>query len=311
VRRALLEESGTTLIELLVVSVLMITVLGATLTVFNTFETTTATNRHLNDAQDQVRFAVDGLAKELRNLASPTNELPEALNRAEPQDLVFLSVANAKPSGSANARNTRRVRYCVDGEGRLWRQEQTWTTAAAPAMPGGTDCPDSGWASQRVAADNIVNGGRAVFDYTPASAGLSEITDIASTLFVDVNPGRPPKETTLHGTVFLRNQNREPTASFSAEIAGGQILLNASQSTDPEGRGLEFYWYDEGTTENDCGTVPPEITGTGCVGVGIVFNYTPPAPGHRNVHVVARDPAGLTSTAATQDVCLPGAGVTC
>src|SRR3954447_8196850 len=100
--------------EGLVVWLLMIVVLGATLSAFNVFERNNVNNQRQNDAQDQARAVSDELARELRNLASPTNELPQAVNRALPTDLIFLYVGGAKAGGSTNDRNPRRVRYCFD-----------------------------------------------------------------------------------------------------------------------------------------------------------------------------------------------------
>jgi type II secretory pathway pseudopilin PulG len=301
-RRLLEEEAGFSLMEVLVVCALMIVVLGATLSAFNVFERNTTINQRQNDAQDQARSASDELARELRNLASPTNELPQAVNRADPMDVIFLYVGGAKAGGSSNDRNTRRVRYCFDsGSGRIYREMQSWTSASAPAMPAATACPGSGWDSQRIVAENVVNATRPLFDYD--AADLNSITNITSTLYVDVNPGSLPAETTIQTADFLRNQNREPTASFTADVTGSQVLLNGSESEDPEGRALDYYWYDTGATGNQCGTLPTEVPATGCVGTGIIFNYSPSTSGNHTLYLVARDPAGLTSTAPDQQVC--------
>ena len=304
------QEAGVTLVELLVAMTLMLVVLGATLTAFNGFERNNAVNQRQNDAQDEARTAVDSVAREMRNLASPTDEQPQAVNRAEPEDLIFLSVATTKPSGSTNLLNTRRVRYCLNATTReIWRQEQNWTGGTAPGIPTDTSCPAGGWTRKRVVASNVVNGSRPVFNYN--ATALTEITEAGATLFVDVNPGQRPAETTLQTAVFLRNQNRAPFATFTSSVSGGGIVLNASESKDPEGKGLEYYWFDGSVTQGKCTGLPPEVPASGCVGSGIVFNYLPPAPGSRDVYVVVRDPAGLTSRAPSQTVCVPGAGVTC
>lgn len=282
------------LVEVLLVCVLMIVVLGATLTSFSSFERNNATNQRQNDAQDQARNAMAQIARELRNMASPVDNLPESVNRADAKDLIFLYVGGSKPSGSANARNTRRVRYCLDSTGNVRRQLQTWETSSAPAMPSGTECPASGWSSQRVVASNVVNDSRPVFQYDATE--LTSISHITAALYVDVNPGQSPSESTLQSGVFLRNQNRKPTASFTAEAAGSQIVLNASESEDPEGKSLDFYWYDTGTSANQCGTLPADVPTGGCIGTGIVFTYTPPASGIRTIRLLVRDPAGLSAT---------------
>ncbi len=309
-RRLAREESGFTLVELMLVSVLMIVVMGATLGALTNVEQTSATNVRQNENQDQVRRALDNLSRELRNLASPTDELPHAIGRAAASDLIFQSVARTKPAGSANVRNTQRVRYCLDaGAKNLWRQEQKWTGEAVPAMPTDSACPAApapgGWDTKAVAAENVVNGVRPVFAYN--STQPTEITEIRASLFADATPTRSPGEVELETSVFLRNQNRAPIARFTATVSGSSILLNGSESSDPEQKPLEYYWYDEANSSACSPLPPPEVPQTGCVGEGIVFNYTPPPlSGPKWVYLVVRDPAGLTHRAPTQSVCLTG-----
>ena len=293
------DEAGFTLVELLMVSVLMIVVLGATLTTFNTFQSNAETNARVNDAQDEARRGLDVLGKELRNLASPTNEQPQAVKRAEGQDLIVQSVAPTRPAGSLNSRNTQYVRYCYSvGQERLYRQRLEWTTASDPAHPTDTSCPGGGWETTEFVAANVVNASRPVFTYN--SATLTNITEVGATLYVDVNPGRRPVETSIHTSVFLRNQNRVPVARFTAAAtAGGRILLNGSESEDPEERALRYFWYD------------PAVSTTTPRGEGIVYEYTPPALGSRTVYLIVKDPADLQSEAPPQTVCVPGSGVSC
>jgi type II secretory pathway pseudopilin PulG len=288
--RALAAEDGVTLVELLVVLALSVIVMGTTFTTFSQFEQTTGANQRQNDAQDQVRVGLDGLARELRNLASPTDELPEAVVVADPADLVFQSVSSSA---------TRRVRYCLASSSqRLWRQVQL----APFSLPSTGACPDLAWGSQRAAVEHVVNGSRPVFTYNASS--LTAITEIGATLWVDINPAAKPIETSLQTSVFLRNQNRGPVAAFTATAGSSTAILNGSDSADPEGKALEYYWYDASQTGNLCQPLPAEAPQTGCVGTGIVFNYTPPAPGTRHLSLVVRDPAGLTDDAPSQSVCV-------
>jgi prepilin-type N-terminal cleavage/methylation domain-containing protein len=295
--RTLLREDGVTLVEMLVVLVLSLVVMGATYSTFAQFEQTTATNQRQNDAQDQVRAGLAGLARELRNLASPIDELPEAIVRAAGGDLVFQSVSSSA---------LRRVRYCLDADSRrLWRQVQF----APFSEPAAGVCPDTTWGSQRASVENVVNGERAVFSYN--SATLTAITEVGAALWVDADLDAKPTESALQTSIFLRNQNRRPVASFTATVGGTAIVLNGSNSTDPEGKALEYYWYDAAQAENLCDPLPDETPQTGCVGAGIVFNYTPPVAGTRTLKLVVRDPAGLTDEAGSQTVCMPGVGVSC
>jgi type II secretory pathway component PulJ len=289
------EEQGMTLVEVLMASVLMLIVLGATLTTFNNFERNVKTNEQQNEAQEQARRAMDLMARDLRNLASPTPNLPLAVDRHEALDLIFQSEGKEKPAGSLNAQNTTRVRYCVDAvEDRLYRQTQTWTSALPPDVPGATACPGPGWTKTIPVADEIVNDGRALFSYN--AADRSAITEVSARVFVDVDPERSPAEVTLLSSVFLRNQNRAPTASFSwASMPGGNVFLNASESTDPEEKALGFEWWDMQEDKK--------------VGEGIVLTYTPPAAGWRDIKLIVRD-ASLEAV-ATENVCANGTGVVC
>jgi type II secretory pathway pseudopilin PulG len=300
--RLLREERGMTLTEVIVVSLLLTVVLGATLSVLDSFHRTTTTNTRLNEAQESIRVSVDLIAREMRNLASPTNEQPEAISRAQPKDMVFRSVAGNKPAGSLNERNARWVRYCIAGTGlgTLYRQELTWTTATAPSAPNDTTCPGTGWGAQRVQASNITNGNRPLFTYN--SGTLTAITEVGVSLWMDPDPGRTPTEVALQSSVFLRNQNRLPVAEFTASPSNGAIVLNASDSSDPEGRAMTFYWFDANRTTNDCGTPPAGIPTSGCVGQGLVFTYFPPAIGSHTVYLIAVDHAGLQSQAPSQTV---------
>jgi prepilin-type N-terminal cleavage/methylation domain-containing protein len=311
--RRLRAEHGMTLPEVLVVSLILVVVLGATLSVFETFEKTSGTNQRINDVQESVRVSVDSITREMRNLASPTNQLPEAILRAEPDDLMFLSVAGQRPTGSLNTRNTRAVRYCLTTAGRtLWRQELTWATADPPTFPNPSDCPGPGtpWVSQRVMASNVQNTERPVFTYN--SDSLTSITEVAVSLFIDADPGRSPNEVALQSAVFLRNQNRLPVAEFDLQTQGSTFVLNGSASSDPEGRALSFYWYDEARTETTlCDPLPVGIPATGCVGKGLVFTYTPPALGPRTLHLIVTDPAGLQAEAPGQTECVGTPGVDC
>ena len=232
-------EEGFTLVEVLIAAVLMIIVLGATLTALTSFQKNTATNQRQNDAQDQARSTLDLIARDLRNLASPVLERPEAIDRNLPLDLIVQSEGRGS-GGSLNARNTMRVRFCLAPDRKLYRMTQTWTTAAIPNAPAASVCPGPGWTTSTVVAENVVNGTRPIFTYN--AVGLQDITEVSATLFVDVNPGTTPAETQLETSVYLRNQNRAPTALFSVEVVNSSILLNASESTDPEEKAMIYSW---------------------------------------------------------------------
>jgi type II secretory pathway component PulJ len=290
--RQLGSEEGFTLVEVLIASVLMIVVLGATLTALTSFQRNAATNQRQNDGQNEARQTLDLLARDLRNLASPVQERPEAVDRNLPLDLIFQSEGKTVVAGSLNSRNTERVRFCLDANRRLWRNLQTWTTAAIPNPPSATECPGTGWTSTRVVAQNVVNGTRPIFTYN--ATVLQDITEVTATLYVDVNPGRPPAEQTLNSSVYLRNQNRKPTALFSAQAVNGSVLLNASESTDPEEKALIYSWKIDNVA----------------VGSGILITK-PVSAGNHTVTLQVSD--GVLTDDETQTICVPAPaqGVTC
>lgn len=307
--RRLRAEEGLTLIELLMASTVMLIVLGATLTVFDALQDDHVRVQQHNEAQDEARRGTDRLARDLRNLASPTvlNDVtaaqPNAVDVAEPYDFVFKAVAETKPAGSANAANVRRVRYCLDardpGRGRVWMQFQTWLTASAPPVPSRTACPGTGWTGESVVASSLVNriGGadRPVFSYN--TTAVREITRVRTRLIVDPTPGAGPVESRLSTGVLLRNQNQFPVASMVVTRTGtaGSVLLNGFASSDPEGQPLRYWWYaDPPTPLPDCRATPRPAS---CLGEGgtLTATLTPGQP--HTVHLLVEDPAGLRDTA--------------
>jgi type II secretory pathway pseudopilin PulG len=291
-RRPRDNQAGWTLIELLIGSTIMIVILGASLTTFETFLRTSNRNASQNDAQEAARAATVTLERQLRNLAGPTEGQPQAFERVSPYDLIFKTVNPQGPASLANPTNVERVRYCLDtaSPANLWMQFQTWTTATPPAMPAGTACPDGGWgtANRKLVARYVVNRrngmDRPAFAFN--STDPAGVTEVRTDLYVDVDLNHSPSETHLQSGAFLRNQNRAPTASLQVTPANqGHIVLNASTSSDPEGQLLGYSWED-GTTK---------LTSTSAV-----WDYQT-TPGTHTITVTVRDPAGLTAT-QSQDV---------
>jgi prepilin-type N-terminal cleavage/methylation domain-containing protein len=285
-------ESGFTLIELLIAATLMTIVIGATLNGLDVFQNTTRDNGLRNEAQQTARVAMDRLARELRNGATSSAQAQQGLELAGPYDLVFQTVDATMPASSLNVANIRRSRYCLDARdpanGRLVLQTQRWTSAAPPAVPSTASCPDTAWGPASEIADHLVNRrdgqNRPVFAYN--SATLNQITRLRVQLYVDARrdsaDNGTTRETTLASGVVLRNQNRPPTASFSADRrSGGQIALNASASSDPDGDPLTYEWFD-GSTRLPATTV--------------TYEYTPSSSSSRPIRLVVYDPAGLSAT---------------
>jgi hypothetical protein len=283
------EDHGEiTLPGLLMASVLSLVVMTAVLDTFAGAETHSVEITTRNENQQVARAASDRIAAALRNLASPTVEQPQAIDVAGPFDLVFQDVDPAGPNAGQNVSNVRRQRWCVTGAGAMYLQRQTWTTATTPAPPSTAACPGAGWGTTQVIVTGLTNslGGapRAVFTYD--SSTLTDISAVHVDMYIDGDATKGPTEVRLSTGAFLRNQNRRPTAAFTATTTPQGIVLNASASADPEGQPLSYTWMDGATS----------------VGTGVTTTYHVTAGTVHSLTVVVQDPAGLTSTSATQTV---------
>jgi type II secretory pathway component PulJ len=303
------DERGVTLIELLIGMVVTLVIFGATLTVVTAVSRSAQRAEQHNEAQDVARTYMDRLARELRNLASPSiftedyQAQPYAVDSAGPYDLVFRMVDEVRAAGSLNQANVKRVRYCLDAtdpsRGKLYQQEQAWTNRASndpPALPALGACPGPGWTRTALVSENIVNrvGGqnRPMFVYN--SADLQRISQIHADLYVDTTPGEAPVETRLGSGVTLRNQNRVPVARLDVDQSGSRLVLNGSASEDPEGMPLTYQWYlDPPTPLPNCDLLPKPAS---CVAEGVVAD-APLTPGNHRIVLVVKDPAGLPAVA--------------
>jgi len=301
-------DAGFMLVELLIVMVMFVVILGATLVLFNTFERGTRDTERLTEQIEVARDTNDKVSRQLRNLAKPTSAVLSPIQLADKYDVIFQT---SDPTRTW-------VRYCLDTTGsgaspdnaKLWSAEST--SATLPDGAGGA-CPGTGWAagSTRVVARNIVNtvGGqdRPVFSYScatgaPASCGTAAATGeypriigVALNLFVDTNVSRVPLAEQVSTSVYLRNQNEKPTATFTWLPSSGKVFLNASSSTDPEGRTLRYYWFSGSTVPSSFSCeAGPAATPPYLSGVTVSFPGTGPAP-----------PSGST-TGITLVVCDPG-----
>jgi prepilin-type N-terminal cleavage/methylation domain-containing protein len=298
------EERGFTLIELLVAMTMAVIVFGATLTLLDVFQNNNRFDLLRNETQDNARNAIDRVARELRNVAAPKGEveLPGALEKAEEYAIVFQTIdTTAAPEGSKNATNAMRVRYCLNDSTPnnevLYRQVKRWTEAKAPAVPAGTTCPDltaNAYDSSSRVVEHLTNrnGGqtnRPLFVYGPTGwSEIAQIITVAPSLYLDLNPSSAkPGETQLTSTISLRNANRQPTAAFTATEVNGHIVLNASESRDPDGLALSYKW-SEGETEEGATVLPSTAQ-----------QYETPILVSKSTHTFwlkVSDPGGLTAS---------------
>jgi type II secretory pathway pseudopilin PulG len=298
-------ERGFTLVEVLTAAAVMIVVISATLMGLQAFEGTTNAVNGQNDAQEQVRVAMDQLVRELRNDAQPTPEQPLGIQKATPFDLVFDEVDATKPSGSQNVRNVRLVRYCLDtstsSSETLYRQlSAVWTTAVPPSWSSGAtllstaSCPDAAWPTTQRMAGGIVNapsqpawcptpGNPCPGSSTPAPPALPEVTKLAIALHVAFR--RSTKQTTLQTGVTFRSQDQPPAATIQPPSFGSnQIYLNATGSYDPEGDPLTYQWTDNGQA----------------IGTGVALSYQVSSGDEQDIGLTVTDGAGLQASASWQ-----------
>jgi prepilin-type N-terminal cleavage/methylation domain-containing protein len=301
------DESGFTLPELLIAMVMFAIILLATLDVFDNTTKVSAANTRQNDAVEESRVVIDQVARQMRNLASPTTPL-STINTAAPYNLIFQT----------DDPNKTWVRYCLvtNGSGPRAKGSLYYATSASATLTAAqtaSQCPGSGWDSIRVVAQDVTNQtsgqDRPVFSYscTPgspagcpaSSADNSKIVLVRTGLFVDTNPGFAPAERRVSTGVYLRNQNRPPTASFTwanQPAFAHTVILNGSASADPEGRTLHYYWC-EGSTA----TCNPQSSFY--IGTGVTLTYTFPstdATGSTPTMTLSVfDPGGLSATSST------------
>jgi hypothetical protein len=288
------ERGEAGLVQLLLAMAMSLAVLAGTLTIFSGSEETNIRANARTDSEDATRRTLDAIARDLRNLASPTPEQPLAVDSADPYDLVFETVDPVGPNSADNTSNVERVRYCLGGTesaGVLYRQDQRWTSSTPPAAPSTSACPSSvpAWSSSRQVAWGITNRreglDRPLFHYD--SDVNTDISLVRIQAYVDLDPLHEPGETTLSTGVFLRNQNRRPTASFTTNTSvPGSIVLNGSTSSDPEGEPLQYAWYDGAVQK----------------GTGIRFDYAVASGSTHTVSLKVFDPAGLEADSAAQTV---------
>jgi type II secretory pathway pseudopilin PulG len=309
-------EEGFTMVELLLVCVISLIVFGATLSAWLSVVRANGVAERQRDNVETARQAMDRAARQLRNLANPTVNATTTIDRATDYDLIFQTSDPAKTW----------VRYCLQTSGGgasadsafLWEAESPGA-AITPEMrgscPGATGAgPPPGWATWRKVVTGVTNqaGGidRNVFEYrcavgSPSTCPVDDgeytkITTVGIDLWVDAVPGDTAREVHVSSGVFLRNQNEAPEAAMSVSPIGPRrVLLNGGGSSDPEGRTLEYFWFDTDPT------ALPELTSTPCstpfpsaVWQGVTFNKLFPVgvSSPQTYYLVVRDPGCLIST---------------
>lgn len=313
--RRLHDEDGFSLPEILIAMTIMLVIMGATLSSLDSFRTRQKADERRSETQEPLRRGMDHLERQLRNLATPQSTV-KSIYRAQGYDLIFQTADPQK----------RWVRYCVDpadplvasGGASLW---YSVSNVVASVPPTATTCgPGTGWSTTQSVGTSVVNTrdglARPVFSYNwpknasgvAITADTSAITRVRSSLWVDVNPGADPPEQGLASGVHLRNQNQAPVPSFTstaggASASGYRVVLNASSSTDFEGRRLNYYWYYGASPAIPAsGCKPATQDATGYLGFGIVIEALIPltASSPQNVTLCVTDPGDLEARLTKQ-----------
>jgi len=317
-------QAGFSLIEVLIVCVISLVVLGATLTAYSALARGELAHQRQADEIENTRLAMEHAVRQLRNLANPTATSTSTIDTATDYDFIFQTSDPTKTW----------VRYCLQTSGTAGGTAVTpargilWEMAStAPAVSAGMrgSCPggSASWSNKHLVADYVTNtaGGvdRNVFTFScsesaaptcPASAAEHpKITNVALDLFTDINPAVRPREQRLSSSVYLRNQNEAPTVSFTVHpVSSRRALLNASASFDPEGRTLEYFWFNGAPVDaelRDCTARPT----TNKIGEGVThmreFPVSDgPAGTSKPFWLVVRDPGCLYKT-DTENVVIP------
>ena len=316
------QERGFVLTELMLVMVIGTLLLGATLFTFQRFVTNSNQNDVRNDTIEQARSALDLQAKQLRNLAQRTSD-PVIVTPVGADELIFQT---SDPTRTW-------VRYCMDSSnpsnGRIFQQNKAVAlgSTAAPVTAGmRASCPGTGWTSTRLVASHVVNRisglNRPMFSYQCAGGGSAcllpansdQIIGVNATLYVDTKPANGPGAERVTSGVYLRNQNQQPVARFTATpVAGASrtVLLNASGSSDYEQRTLSYFWFEGAMPTNiDCkqpgtSSTPPPWGGnfiSRSLTVQHVFAGTATSA---TIGLIVCDPGNRHSPLLTQTVAIP------
>jgi type II secretory pathway pseudopilin PulG len=289
IRRRLAAETGFTLIEVLVAASLMIIVLTAALNALDRTSKIQRRTEKSNDTQEVVRVALDRIAGQLRNLASPTTSTVKTIDRADSYDVIFQTTDP----------NKQWVRYCLsDGTNapssfsgyvastsaneRIWYQTPNSTflalnpqrsptqvsgmTGRCPAAPAASGT--AGWATAQIVASRITNknngADRPLFTSNITGTDLSTITNLRADIYGLFGSGaNDPRETRISTGLYLRNQNQAPTAVIQYQRgSGGNIRsyqLNGTASSDPEQRTMaSFVWY-KGSPASSATATPAKL----------------------------------------------------
>jgi prepilin-type N-terminal cleavage/methylation domain-containing protein len=322
-----LAQEGFTLIEIVIVMTVSVVLLTATLGTMTDFIRGEKRSEQMNEVTEGARRGLDAQARQLRNLAKRLNNA-NVIDTVGPDDMIFQTSDPARTW----------VRYCLDtsvstNRGQLWETASPNSNVTDNMRGGAThSCPGTGWTAQRQVADYVVNqiNGRVaptftysciagVTDCTSSATTFDQIVAVNSQLHLDTTPNARPAEFKVSTRVYLRNQNQAPVARFDSSVntnTSRAVYLNASRTTDYEGRTLGYYWF-KGTRPADAdiqcdeplpsGTTVQTLWGAVLIGTGITLNYKFPTgdASPQQITLVACDPGDRFGVDGARGVAIP------
>ena len=247
---------------------------------------------------------LDRIARQLRNLASPTPARPEAVDMAAAYDLVFQTVDPAGPNTGANLANVRRVRYCLDSgnpsNGNRLAAGADVDAQRDSGRPGDDILPRSRRGLGRpagIVATNVVNRSTA----RSAPSGLQrratpEISLIRSDRDRRPRARQPRASRRCRPACSCATRTGCRVAAFTATV--DRQPARAAQRlapSDPEGEPLSYAWYDGDDRDRDAGS--PSTTSRPSTGdAALSLKVTDPAgsrPRRPRSRWWSRDPRAL------------------
>jgi len=205
--RKLGDESGFTLIELLVAMSLSLVVGLILFGTFDTFNSNASRQTRVNDANDEVRTAMDRVVSDVRQTRT--------IEVADANDFVYTVTDSAT--------QTRRERICLDGAGGLWRASVKTASPPTVPIPSGSACPIPGSGAIKIA--DLVSANSAtnpLFRYD--SATPANVRSVGLTFALNADNPRRTDTSTLRASAFIRARRETAppvTDSDISTVCGG------------------------------------------------------------------------------------------
>ena len=217
----------------------------------------TARSRSQNDNAEEARVALDRAVPPLRNLANPTVNAITTIDRATDYDLIFQTVRPERRPGSATAcrRRAPARRRRRHASGRARAPVPSAPPCAAPRPGSGWDCDRADRRQQRHEHAGGID--RDIFTYECNASVRRPLPRLDRRL----HEGRERRHLAVgrrrhdrsrlrarcdHGRLPAQPERGADGLDRARHLAARRatFLLNGSASSDPEGRTLEYFWFE-------------------------------------------------------------------